>query len=457
MHRVSATRSERLTARAALALIALSGCSDHQPYLTSPRNETPSFLVAAGGGTWMTKASALHPVVAPGGAVLNQQFYVASEGLPPESYSQTDLQVYDPATNAWTNKTPASIGRVYARAAGIGGKFYVVGGCVNFSPSTGGDCRIGTTNLLQAYDPLTDAWTTKSSMPTPRFLAAAGVIGGKLYVAGGYGPCPPCNRLTALEVYDPTTDGWTSLAPMPGGRGDVEGAVVNSKLYVIGTEENTFTATLDVYDTATDSWSSGTPMSTPRGNPGVGEVNGIIYAVSGSLSPGFANTVEAYDPASDSWVAVAPIPSVVYIPATVSIGGALYIVGQNSNGASTMLQAFTPAYPFSGFFSPVNDPDTVNVAKAGSAIPVKFSLGSDLGLNILSAGSPSSAAYACGAGPTDAIDQTVAATTSGLQYDPTANQYIYTWKTDKGWVGTCRKFSLGLADGSTHVALFQFK
>ena len=39
----------------------------------------------------------------------------------------------------------------------------------------------------------------------------------------------------------------------------------------------------------------------------------------------------------------------------------------------------------------------------------------------------------------------------------TANQYRYVWKTDKSWAGACRKFSLGLTDGTTHVALFQFK
>jgi Domain of unknown function (DUF4082) len=39
-------------------------------------------------------------------------------------------------------------------------------------------------------------------------------------------------------------------------------------------------------------------------------------------------------------------------------------------------------YNFSGFFQPVNNMPTLNVAKAGSAIPVKFSLGGDQGLDI---------------------------------------------------------------------------
>ena len=35
-----------------------------------------------------------------------------------------------------------------------------------------------------------------------------------------------------------------------------------------------------------------------------------------------------------------------------------------------------------------------------------------------------------------------------LRYDSASGQYIYTWKTDKTWAGTCRQFSLRLADGS---------
>ena len=35
----------------------------------------------------------------------------------------------------------------------------------------------------------------------------------------------------------------------------------------------------------------------------------------------------------------------------------------------------TPAFNFTGFFPPVDNPPTINTVKAGSAIPVKFSLG----------------------------------------------------------------------------------
>src|SRR5262249_27214781 len=48
-------------------------------------------------------------------------------------------------------------------------------------------------------------------------------------------------------------------------------------------------------------------------------------------------------------------------------------------------------YTFSGFFQPVDNLPTVNSVKAGSAIPVKFSLDGNQGLNIFAAGSPTSA------------------------------------------------------------------
>ena len=40
---------------------------------------------------------------------------------------------------------------------------------------------------LEAYDPVTDAWTTKASLPVERYWPAAGAINGILYVVGGAG------------------------------------------------------------------------------------------------------------------------------------------------------------------------------------------------------------------------------------------------------------------------------
>jgi hypothetical protein len=102
-------------------------------------------------------------------------------------------------------------------------------------------------------------------------------------------------------------------------------------------------------------------------------------------------------------------------------------------------------------------PYTINTVKAGSAIPVKFSLGGNQGLNIFASGSPSSGQIACATGaPLDAIQATVTAGGSSLSYDPSTGQYVYVWKTDKAWAGTCRQLDVQLSDGSHHVADFEF-
>jgi hypothetical protein len=110
----------------------------------------------------------------------------------------------------------------------------------------------------------------------------------------------------------------------------------------------------------------------------------------------------------------------------------------------------TVYYGWTGFFQPVDNLPTVNTVKAGSAIPVKFSLSGNQGLNIFKSGSPASASYTCsGTAPTDAIEQTLTAGNSSLSYDATTDQYTYVWKTDKGWAGSCRTLVVKLADNTT--------
>jgi cysteine-rich repeat protein len=111
---------------------------------------------------------------------------------------------------------------------------------------------------------------------------------------------------------------------------------------------------------------------------------------------------------------------------------------------------------FNGFFPPVDNPDVWNKVKAGSAIPVKFSLGCDAGLNIFEMGFPKSIMVPCDAtAPVDAVEVTVNAGGSSLNYDPISGQYNYVWKTDKGWAGSCRQLTLKFSDGTMKYAYFK--
>lgn len=117
-----------------------------------------------------------------------------------------------------------------------------------------------------------------------------------------------------------------------------------------------------------------------------------------------------------------------------------------------------PVFEFEGFFAPVLNLPAVNVVRAGAAVPVKFSLDGDQGLDIFAAGSPTSTPVACDASdPVGAIEETVTAGASGLSYDATTGQYIYVWKTRPAWAGSCRELVLTFTDGSVQRAQFQFR
>lgn len=116
-----------------------------------------------------------------------------------------------------------------------------------------------------------------------------------------------------------------------------------------------------------------------------------------------------------------------------------------------------PAYAFTGFLAPVDNAPTVNKVKAGAAVPVRFSLDGDQGLDIFAEGYPTSRAIPCDTGaPADSIEVTTTAGASGLSYDAVTDTYTYVWKTQRSWSRSCRQLVVQLDDATTHVAEFQF-
>ena len=120
-------------------------------------------------------------------------------------------------------------------------------------------------------------------------------------------------------------------------------------------------------------------------------------------------------------------------------------------------------YNFSGFYKPIDTGvNVINTVKAGSAIPVKFSLNGNKGLSIFESGYPTSvsAAFSDDGKVFDPIETTVISTTtsggSNLSYDSAIDQYTYVWKTDKSWSGY-RILRVEFVDGGpTYTAIFKF-
>jgi hypothetical protein len=172
--------------------------------------------------------------------------------------------------------------------------------------------------------------------------------------------------------------------------------------------------------------------------------------------PNLTGEVTANDNCNGSTVTVTQTPAYGTPIGLGSTTVTLHVTDAVGNEATCQTH-LTVSYSWTGFFPPVDNIPTLNRVKAGSAIPIKFSLGCNQGLNIFYSGYPISGTIQCNnQDPIDDIEQTVNAGGSSLTYDATANQYIYVWKTDKAWAGTCRQLTVRLADGTYQYAFFNF-
>jgi hypothetical protein len=204
--------------------------------------------------------------------------------------------------------------------------------------------------------------------------------------------------------------------------------------------------------TASGSFTVTVADTTP---PSLNLPGGITAEATGAAGAAVSYTATATDLVDGSVpVSCTPASGSAFPAGTTTVSCA---ASDAHGNAATGSFTVTVNYAWNGFFQPVDNPPTVNTVKAGSAVPVKFSLTGNQGLNIFQTGYPASAPYTCSStAPTDAIEQTVTAGASSLSYDPASDQYTYVWKTDKAWAGTCRALVVKLADGATHTANFQF-
>ena len=154
------------------------------------------------------------------------------------------------------------------------------------------------------------------------------------------------------------------------------------------------------------------------------------------------------------------------VPVTTShASGAVFPVGtttvtasatDDSNNTGSCSFTVTVLYDFTGFFSPVINPPTLNNINAGRTTPIKFSLSGNKGLDIFAAGYPASQQITCNSSaPISDLEGTETSGGSTLSYSP--DQYLYNWKTESAWAGTCRVLVVKLNDGSEHTLLFKFK
>ena len=116
-------------------------------------------------------------------SVVNGKIYAIWGGVSPSSeYSSVEtfstMEEYDPETDTWTTKSPMPTSRGFHSTNVVDGKIYVIGGSQAASPDR------SHVRTVEVYDPATDTWTQKGDTPRGIVLVpAAGWMGRSMSLA----------------------------------------------------------------------------------------------------------------------------------------------------------------------------------------------------------------------------------------------------------------------------------
>ncbi|MFL6210761.1 MAG: kelch repeat-containing protein [Pyrinomonadaceae bacterium] len=288
---------------------------------------------AAQSDGWAQGPSMPTPRFGLGAAVLNNSLYAIGGYY--NGSAQNVVEVFDPTTNAWSSGTPLPTKRAFFAAAVIANKLYVVAG-------TNG---ISFDDVTQIYDPTTISWSPAPSIPLGRSSPAAAVLNGKLYVIGGSGGGSG-NVTNTVQVYDPMTGVWGSAPPMPTSRSRLAAAVIGGKLYAIGGYNDVDAInTVEVYDPVSNSWSGAPALPTARSGLAAAVLGNKLYAVGGNNGNSLLNTMEVYDPTSNAWSTAPAMPTSRNDLAVAALNNKLYAIGGFNGSLGNFLntvEVFTP-------------------------------------------------------------------------------------------------------------------
>lgn len=202
--------------------------------------------------------------------------------------------------------------------------------------------------MTHVYDPESDSWATKASLPTSRIFLSASVVNDEIYLIGGESS-PSNQTISKNEVYDPVENSWTTETPLLTPVCGHVSAVIDNKLYVLGGHTDSGTTNLNqVYDTVTDTWTNKTTMPNAMEFAAGGATSGVnatkmIYVFGGSLgSESALDYTQVYDPQNDSWAAGSSMPTGRNNLAVAVVEERLFAIGGISSYALRTTEEYTP-------------------------------------------------------------------------------------------------------------------
>jgi galactose oxidase-like protein/Kelch motif protein len=261
-------------------------------------------------------------------------------------------ELYDPATNRWSEAAPMLVPHASHTAALLpDGKVLVASG------------RSSAEDTVEAetYDPANNVWSKAGNLAVARTGATAIVLtGGKVLVIGGdAGTNPPA------ELYDPATNSWSQLPNTGAHHVNMAISLRNGRVLVLGDISKWNYQFSAQYDPLSNTWYA-------IGRPPISMAsavllrNGKVLFVRKWEPGGDTRLAELYDPASDSWAPAAPMEiNGVWGIHTVLSSGRVLLTGGPITGGNVACDTGSSC-PNAEVYDPARDAWTVTSGMATS-------------------------------------------------------------------------------------------
>jgi N-acetylneuraminic acid mutarotase len=283
--------------------------------------------VRASGDLWIERAPMPNAEYNFGAVSVNGEIYAIGFNF---------TYVFDSSADTWVSKTPIPSHRQGVAIATCQNKIYVIGGWNSTDPNTGIAITLGTNEM---YEPATDTWTTKASMPLPTAFMGANEVDGKIYVISGMADIAKPTLSSSNWVYDPLRNSWSTVASIPTPIFSYASAVVGSKIYIVGGDGGKSLAVSNlnqIYDTETNIWTFGQPLPLAIRLEGAGVTTGLLASarlyIVGGTNNGFdgVKTTQIYNPQTDQWTLGAQMSTARLGLAVATVNDSLYALGGES-------------------------------------------------------------------------------------------------------------------------------
>jgi N-acetylneuraminic acid mutarotase len=222
-------------------------------------------------------------------------------------------------------EAPLPVALEESTASVLGGKLYVIGGFDAVGNS-----------LSSVYEFDGSAWTAGPMLPLGLDHTASATLGDHIYLAGGHSFGRDSRRVFRLDGTS-----WVEVASMNHARGGHTLLAAGGRLYAIGGNigASTNVAAAEVYDPQSNQWSDLPALPAPRNH-----VSGFVYGpdvcAAGGRSPNTAR-IDCFNLESQAWVRLPDLPAPTSGAGAVTLdNGDVIVMGGQDAGESRIVDQF---------------------------------------------------------------------------------------------------------------------